>query len=89
MPDPKTNSPAPEGCAASPCSAIGVTHHHACACREKAILEILVLVEPIMEAWAKSHDLEEWHCRVEDLIGTAYPSFMYLPNETNPATGSK
>lgn len=41
--------------------------------REKATLEILILAAPIMEAWAKSHELEEWHCRVEDLIGTAYP----------------
>jgi hypothetical protein len=44
------------------------------------IVAILKLVEPIMEAWAKSHELEEWHCRVEDLLGTAYPSFMDLPN---------
>ena len=65
------------------CSAVGATHHHACACREKAMLEILVLVEPIMEAWAKSHELHEWHCRVEDLIGTAYPSFMDLPNASD------
>jgi hypothetical protein len=63
-----------------------VTHHHACDCRERAILEILVLAEPIMEAWAKSHELEEWHCRVEDLIGTAYPSFMNLPNTQNCET---
>ncbi len=92
MPDPKTNLPAPEGCAASPCSAVGATHHHACACREKAMLEILVLVEPIMEAWAKSHELDEWHCRVEDLIGTAYPSFMYPqndPDETTPDLTTK
>jgi hypothetical protein len=89
MPDPKTNLPVPDGCDASPRLAFGVTHYHACACREKAILEILVLVEPIMEAWAQSHELDEWHCRVEDLIGTAYPSLMYLPNikdqPTNPA----
>jgi hypothetical protein len=51
-------------------------HHLACECRERAMLEILVLVEPIMEAWAKSHELDEWHCRVENLIGTAYPSFI-------------
>jgi hypothetical protein len=75
-----TNVNAGECSPASPCSAVGATHHHACACREKAVLEILVLVEPIMEAWAKPHELDEWHCRVEDLIGTAYPSFMYLPN---------
>jgi hypothetical protein len=57
------------------------THHHACACREKAMLEILILVEPIMEAYALSYELDEWHCRVEDLIGTAYPSFTTI--ETN------
>jgi hypothetical protein len=62
-----------------------VTHHHACDCRERAILEILVLAEPIMEAWAKSHVLDEWHCRVEDLIGTAYPSLMHLPNDQGDA----
>ena len=26
-----------------------------------------------MEVWAKSHELDEWHCRCEDIIGTAYP----------------
>lgn len=54
-----------------------------------AIVEVLRIAEPVMEAWAKSHELEEWHCRVEDLIGTAYPSFMDLPNaeisESKPA----
>ena len=35
--------------------------------------KILELAAPIMEAWAKSHELDEWHCMVEDLIGTAYP----------------
>jgi hypothetical protein len=58
-----------------------VTHHHACNCREKAMIEILILVEPIMEAYAKSHELHEWHCRVEDLIGTAYPSFTAIEKE--------
>lgn len=53
------------------------------------MLEILVLVEPIMEAWAKSHELDEWHCRVEDLIGTAYPSLMYPQNVlTLPTEGA-
>jgi hypothetical protein len=53
------------------------------------MLEILVLVEPIMEAWAKSHELDEWHCRVEDLIGTAYPSFIHLPNVKGHAKSEK
>jgi hypothetical protein len=57
------------------------THHHACACRGKAMLEILILVEPIMEAYAKSHELHEWHYRVEDLIGTAYPSLTTIEKE--------
>jgi hypothetical protein len=48
--------------------------------KSREIVDILILAEPIMEAWAKSHELEEWHCRVEDLLGTAYPSFMDLPN---------
>lgn len=47
--------------------------------REKATLEILILAAPIMEAWAKSHELAEWHCRVESLIGTAYPAFYNHP----------
>jgi hypothetical protein len=47
-------------------------------CRQ--IVDILILVEPIMESLAKSHELDEWHCRVEDLIGTAYPSFLDLPH---------
>lgn len=42
--------------------------------RDQAILEILQLAAPVMEAYATSHQLHEWHCRVEDLIGTAYPS---------------
>jgi hypothetical protein len=57
------------------------THHHACDCREKAMLEILIFAEPIMEAYAKSHELHEWHCRVEDLIGAAYPSFTTIEKE--------
>jgi hypothetical protein len=36
---------------------------------------------------AKPHELDEWHCRVEDLIGTAYPSFMYLSNVDVEARG--
>lgn len=48
--------------------------------KSREIIDLLILAEPIIEAWAKSHDLDEWHCRVEDLIGTAYPSFMDLPN---------
>jgi hypothetical protein len=77
-PDPTT---AGGGRRPSSCSAVGATHHHACACREEAMLKILILAEPIMEAWAKAHELDEWHCCVEDLIGTAYPSFMNLPND--------
>lgn len=42
--------------------------------RDQAILEILQLAAPIMEAYATTHQLHEWHCRVEDLIGTAYPT---------------
>lgn len=56
----------------------------------RAIVEVLRLAEPVMEAWAKSHELEEWHCRVEDLLGTAYPSFMDLQNvkvEAPPSEG--
>ena len=49
------------------------------------IMTILKLVEPIMEAWSGSHELEEWHCRVEDLIGTAYPSFLDSPNAQGEA----
>ncbi len=45
------------------------------------MLEILILVEPIMEAYAKSHELHEWHYRVEDLIGTAYPSLTTIEKE--------
>lgn len=56
-----------------------LTHHHACECREQAFLELLVSTAPIMEAWAKSHELAEWHCRVERLIGTAYPAFYNHP----------
>ena len=52
---------------------IECTHHHACDCREHAFIQVLALAQDTMEAWASSLDLEEWHCRVEDLIGTAYP----------------
>lgn len=49
------------------------THHHACDCREKAFLEALALAQDTMEAWASGADLHEWHCRVENLTGCAYP----------------
>lgn len=55
----------------------------------KLVVTVLKLVEPIMEAWAKSHELDEWHCRVEDLLGTAYPSFIDLPNISLPAKNIK
>lgn len=38
------------------------------------LVRLLAVAQPVMEAWAKSHELDEWHCRCEDLIGTAYPS---------------
>ena len=37
------------------------------------IVRLLAVAQPVMEAWAKSHELAEWHCRCEDMIGTAYP----------------
>ena len=53
-----------------------VSHHHACKCREKAFLHVLALAQPTMKAHATSAELDEWHCRVEDLTGTAYPSTL-------------
>ncbi len=50
------------------------TCHFACNCRERAFLEALALAQETMESWAKSHILHEWHCRVEDLIGSKYPN---------------
>ena len=44
----------------------------------KALVEVLALAETTMEAYATARDLEEWHCRVEDLIGTAYPSRLLV-----------
>jgi hypothetical protein len=37
------------------------------------LVRLLAVAQPVMEAWAKSHELDEWHCRCEDMIGTAYP----------------
>jgi hypothetical protein len=37
------------------------------------LVRLLAVAQPVMEAWAKSHELDEWHCRCEDIIGTAYP----------------
>lgn len=37
------------------------------------LVRLLAVAQPIMEAWAKSHELDEWHCRCEDIVGTAYP----------------
>lgn len=48
----------------------------------KALVEVLALAETTMEAYATAADLEQWHTRVEDLIGTAYPSRL-LFCETN------
>jgi len=69
------------------------THHHACDCREKAIIKALAVAQDTMEAYANSFDLEEWHCRVEDLIGTKYPRDLAPPRigfvnppEPEPAT---
>ena len=55
--------------------------------RDQAILEILQLAAPIMEAYARSDQLHEWHCRVEDLIGTAYPGILPT-NAPDQATAS-
>lgn len=40
------------------------------------IVRLLAVAQPVMEAWAKSHELDEWHCRCEDMIGTAYPRYL-------------
>ena len=37
------------------------------------LVRLLAVAQPVMEAWAKSHELDEWHCRCEDMVGTAYP----------------
>jgi hypothetical protein len=37
------------------------------------LVRLLAVAQPVMEAWAKYHELDEWHCRCEDMIGTAYP----------------
>ena len=54
--------------------------------RDQAILEILQLAAPIMEAYAPTHQLHEWHCRLEDLIGTAYPT-VSRTNDPSAGTG--
>ena len=43
------------------------------ATEESSVTRLLALAQPVMEAYAKSHELDEWHCRCEDIIGTAYP----------------
>lgn len=40
---------------------------------QERLVRLLAVAQPVMEAWAKSHELDDWHCRCEDLIGTAYP----------------
>lgn len=70
----EANSPAGVSCAAA-YGSVGrcVSHHHACDCRERAFMEALAAAQDTMEAYATRAELDEWHCRVEDLIGTAYP----------------
>ena len=63
----------------------------------QALVEVLALAETTMEAYATARDLEEWHTRVEDLIGTAYPSRLLVcekallvcgPLPVEPSAGS-
>jgi len=50
---------------------LGITEVPAVA--QERLVRLLAVAQPVMEAWAKSHELDEWHCRCEDMIGTAYP----------------
>lgn len=63
-----------------------VSHHHACDCRERAFLKALAVAQDTMEAYATSAELDEWHCRVEDLTGTAYPRNICPPNGQSAGT---
>lgn len=40
---------------------------------QRQFVRVCAVAQPVMEAWAKDNELDEWHCRCEDLFGTAYP----------------
>lgn len=60
----------------SPAVSCGPTHHHACACRERAFIEMLAIAQKTVVVHASSLDLMEWQRRMRELIGVTDPRLL-------------